>query len=98
MQAEAFDLLFDLLRIVDDTVVHWPLDMRGLDAVGVDWDAVLPAYFRCLADTASPREFARAADRVIRDFAEDDRPRHLASARRVASAEQKATLRAEGGS
>jgi hypothetical protein len=95
---KAFDLLFNLLRIVDETIVQWPLDMRGLDAVGVDWGAVLPVYYRCLADTAPPGEFARSVDRVIRDFAEDDRPRHLASARRVASAEQKAALRAEGGS
>jgi hypothetical protein len=32
-------------------------------------------------------------DRTISDFADHDRPRHLAAARRVASAEQKAALR-----
>ena len=60
----------------------------------VDWRAALPAYFRCLANCASPADFAREVDRTIKDFADYERPRHLTAARRVASAEQKAALRA----
>ena len=53
----------------------------------------LPAYFRCLADGASAEDFAHEVDRAITDFADYERPRLLAAARRVASAEQKAALR-----
>jgi len=35
----------------------------------VDWRTVFPAYFRCLAETASAEEFAQVVDQVIRDFA-----------------------------
>jgi hypothetical protein len=55
--------------------------------------AALPAYFRCLADGSSSEEFAREVDRAISDFADYERPRHLAAARRVGNAEQKAALR-----
>ncbi len=93
---EAFELLFGLLRHIDegnDDVVFFA-DEGGSWAVGVDWRAVLPAYFRCLAASALPEDFAREVGRAIEDFAGDERPRHLTAARRVASAEQKAALRA----
>jgi len=93
---EAFELLFGLLRHIDeghDDVVFFA-DEGGSWQVGVDWRAALPAYFRCLAHSASPEDFARAVGRAIKDFADHERPRHLTAARRVASAEQKAALRA----
>jgi hypothetical protein len=93
---EAFELLFGLLRHIDkghDDMVFFA-DEGGSWQVGVDWRAALPAYFRCLADTASPADFAREVDRTIKDFVEYERPRHLTAARRVASTEQKAALRA----
>jgi hypothetical protein len=93
---QAFELLFGLLRHIDeghDDVVFFA-DEGGSWQVGVDWRAALPAYFRCLADNASPEEFAREVDRTIKAFAEYERPRHLTAARRVASTEQKAALRA----
>jgi hypothetical protein len=93
---EAFELLFGLLRHIDeghDDVVFFA-DEGGSWAVGVDWRAALPAYFRCLAASASPEDFAREVGRAIEDFADYERPRHLTAARRVASAEQKAALRA----
>lgn len=92
---EAFDLLFALLRRLDedpDGVVFFA-DEGGAWQVGVDWRAAFPAWFGCLADGASGEEFAREADRAIADFADHDRPRYLAAARRVANAEQKAALR-----
>ncbi len=91
---EAFDLLFALLRRIDedpDSVVFFA-DEAGSWQVGVDWRQTLPAYFRCLAETASGDDFARAVDRTITDFSDYERPRHLAAARRVADAEQKAAL------
>jgi hypothetical protein len=92
---EAFDLLFALLRRIDDdpdSVVFFA-DEAGSWQVGVDWRTVLPAYFRCLAEDTRAEDFAREVDRTISDFADYDRPRHLAAARRVASAEQKDALR-----
>jgi FAD/FMN-containing dehydrogenase len=92
---EAFDLLFGLLRRIDegnDDVIFFA-DEAGSWQVGVDWRGALPAYFRALADTASPEDFVREVDRTIKDFDDYERPRHLTAARRVASAAQKAALR-----
>ncbi len=92
---EAFELLFALLRRLDhdpDSVVFFA-DEAGSWQVGVDWREALRAYFRCLADGSSGKDFARQVDRAITDFADQERPRHLAAARRVANAEQKAVIR-----
>lgn len=92
---EAFELLFALLRRIDedsDSVVFFA-DEGGSWQVGADWRDVLPAYFRCLAEGASGDEFAREVDRSITDFADYDRRHQLTAARRVASVEQKAALR-----
>lgn len=93
---EAFQLLFGLLRHIDeghDDIVFFA-DEGGSWQVDVNWRAALPAHFRCLADTALPDDFAREVDWVIKAFAEYERPRHLTAARRVATGEQKAALRA----
>ena len=92
---EAFDLLFALLRRIDDdpdSVVFFA-DEAGSWQVGVNWRAALPAYFQCLAANSAGEEFAREVDRTIADFADYERPKHLAAARRVANSEQKAALR-----
>jgi hypothetical protein len=92
---EAFELLFALLRRIDedpDSVVFFA-DEAGSWQVGVDWRAALPAYFRCLAGGASGEDFAHEVERAVTDFADYERPRYLAAARRVANAEQKAALR-----
>lgn len=92
---EAFELLFALLRRIDEdpeSVVFFA-DEAGSWQVGVNWREALPAYFRCLGDGASGDDFAREVDRAITDFADYKRPRHLAAARRFANAEQKAALR-----
>jgi hypothetical protein len=91
---EAFDLLFGLLRHIDechDDVIFFA-DEAGSWQVGVDWRSTLPACFRCLADGASAEEYAREVDRIISTFADHDRPWHLAAAGRVANAEQRAAL------
>jgi len=92
---EAFELLFDLLRRIDrsDDDVIFLADERGSFQVGLDCGTALPAYFRCLAEDTAPEDFAREVRRVIKDFADYERPRHLTAARRVASAAQRAALR-----
>jgi len=92
---EAFELLFALLRRLDDdpdSVIFFA-DEAGSWQVGVDWRAALPAYFRCLADGAPAEEYASEVDRAIKDFANYERPKLLAAARQVGNAEQKAALR-----
>jgi len=92
---EAFELLVALLRRIDedpDSVVFFA-DEAGSWQVGVDWREALPAYFQCLAEGTAAEAFAREVDGAISDFADYERPRHLAAARRVANAEQKAALR-----
>lgn len=92
---DAFELLLALLRRIDedsDNIVFFA-DEGGAWQVGVNWSAALSAYFQCLADGSSGDEFAREVDRAIEDFADYERPKHMAAARRVANAEQKAALR-----
>ena len=92
---EAFELLFALPRRIDecrDDVIFFA-DEAGSWQVGVDWRSVLPAHFRCLAEVVSADDFARAVDWTISEFADYERPRHLAVDLRVANAEQEAALR-----
>jgi len=96
---EAFEVLFRLLRRIDeahDDVVYFA-DEAGSWQLGVNWRMVFPAYFRCLAETVSPEEFARTVDQMIRAFAEHERPLHLRTAHQVAPAAQQAALSALSG-
>jgi hypothetical protein len=93
---DSFELLFALLRHIDeghDELLFFADEGSSLD-VGVNWRVVLPAYFKCLAETeaASPEAFARAVDQVITDFAGYDRVRHMDAARVVANDAQRATM------
>ena len=92
---EVFELLFDVLRHIDkgnDDIIFFA-DEGGSRDIGVDWHAVFPVYFRCLAKTASAHVFAQGVEQAIRDFADDQRTRHLQSAHRVANPAQTAALR-----
>jgi hypothetical protein len=93
---EAIELLLDLLRQIDkgnDEIIFFADDGGSWD-IGVDWGTVFPAYFRCLAETASAEVFAQVVDQVIMDFADYQRPQHWRTAHRVADVAQKAALRA----
>jgi hypothetical protein len=96
---QAIESLFDLLRRVDegnDDIVFWA-DEGGADEVGVDWDSVLPAWFRCLAATAGPEEYARETLAAIKDFVSYDRDRYLKKARAAATPAQKKALKSTVG-
>ena len=85
---EAFELLFSLLRHIDqchDDVIFFA-DEGGSWNVGVHWRTVFPAYFRCLAETATAEEFARTAEQAILDFAGHDRSHWLSEALRACDA------------
>lgn len=88
---EIFEIIFALLRRIDechDDVVFFA-DEGGSWQVGVDWRKVLPAYFACLAKTAEPEEYARAATALIGDFVDHDRDRYLREARSAATPPQR---------
>ena len=93
---EAFELIFDLLRRIDDGYddIVFFADEAGSWQVGVDWDAVLPAWLGCLAETAPPDEFAEATITTVEEFSSYRRDKHLKEARRVSSPAQRKALRA----
>lgn len=89
---DAFELLFRLLRHIDeghDDVVFFS-DEPGSWQLGIDWPTVLPAYFRCLAESVSAADFASKVDAVIRAFAEHERPRYMNAAHQAANTAQSA--------
>ena len=84
-----------LPKLLDDCMdgIIFFADEGGSWQVGVDWRAVLPAYFQSLAATSEPKEFAEHSINTIEDFAEYKRNRHLRDARRHASPAQKKALK-----
>jgi len=91
----AFEIIFDLLRDIDagnDDIVFFA-DEGGAWKVGVDWRAVLSAYFGCLTEEAAPEEYAATAIAVVDEFEPYDRARHLRAARALATPVQKKALR-----
>jgi len=91
---QAFDLIFALLRRIDrceDDVIFFA-DEPGSWQVGIDWPKVLPAWFRCLAATVEPEDYAFLVDEAINDFVRREAPKYLAMARAAATPEQQAAL------
>lgn len=78
----AFDILLDLLRYIDEAHgdVIFFADEGGAWAIGVDFRRVFPAWFRCLARSTSPDEYARRVVEVVDALEEHDREKHFASA------------------
>lgn len=90
---EAFERIFALLRRIDegtDDIVFFA-DEAGSWQVHVEWSSVLPAYFRCLAATAAPAEYAEQVRAIIKDFAEGS-SKYLSAARSAATKEQQVAL------
>lgn len=90
----AMEILFALYRYIDecnDDVIFFA-DEAGAWQIGVDWRRVLPAWFRCLAKTVEPAEYARLAREAIDEFEPHARDQHMAAARRAASPAQRRAL------
>lgn len=91
---QAFGILFDLLRRIDagEEIVFFG-DEHGSWQVQVNWRKVFPAWFACLAATATPDEFARLAlDAIIELDGEYDFENHFAAALTSGTEEQRAAL------
>jgi hypothetical protein len=92
----SFELMFELLRALntgDDEMLFFA-DEGGAWQVGVPWDDLFPAWFTCLARTATPDEYARLVVDVVDEFKLYNRPQHLAVAKRLGNADQARALAA----
>jgi len=91
---EGFAILFSLLRKIDedqDEILFFA-DDGGLWEFGIDWRGMLPVWFRCLAATSGPDDYAREVTAAIRDFAHEDRNWLLPRARRAGTPDQRKRL------
>lgn len=90
----AFDILFGLLDYIDecnDDVIFFA-DEGGSWQVGVDWDRVLPPWFRALSATAAPGEYAERITALLEHHYNYGRDKMLAVARKTATPEQRKAL------
>jgi hypothetical protein len=95
----AFEILFELLDCIDecnDDVIFFA-DEGGSWQVGVDWESVLPPWFRVLSATAAPGEFAERISSLLEHHYNYGRDKMLAVARKTATPEQRAALASAGG-
>lgn len=93
---DSIELLLDLLRHIDganDDVLFFA-DDGGSVSVCVNWKTVLPAYFKCVAASMSPSEFACTVVSTIDEFVPYDGTRHLAAAHVAANDAQRIALEA----
>lgn len=91
-----FGLMFGLLRSLntgDDEIVFFA-DEGGDWQVGVDWAAVLPAWFKCLAKASLPDEYARLVVEVVDEFEDYARAKHFATAKKLGSDDHRRALSA----
>lgn len=92
--SEAFGLLFELLRHIDeccDDVVFFA-DEAGAWQIPVDWRTVFPAWFRCLAEVAAPDAYAVLVVEAIEDFEHYGWDKSIPAALAVATAAQRDAL------
>jgi hypothetical protein len=88
------DLLFALLDRIDeghDDIVFFA-DEGGAWQVGVDWPRVLPTWFKLLAATVGPADYAQRITTLLSNHHRSGRDKMLAVADRIASKDQRATL------
>jgi hypothetical protein len=91
---EAFDILFGLLDYIDecsDDVIFFA-DEGGSWQVGVDWERVLPPWFRVLSATAAPGEYAEQITALLEHHYNYGRDKMLAVAHNTSTPDQHKAL------
>jgi len=91
---QAFDIVFGLLEHIDrclDDVIFFA-DEGGSWQVGVDWDEVLPPWFRALSATATPEEYAGRTTGLLKHHHNCGGEKMLNIARKTATPEQRRAL------
>jgi hypothetical protein len=91
---QAFELIFSLLGRIDagDDDILFFADEGGSWALGIDWENVLPAWFRVLSATANPDDYAQRIDAILKQHYGYGRGKMLAVARRIATPAQRQVL------
>jgi hypothetical protein len=91
---KAFEIIFGLLDHIaegEDDVLFFA-DEGGSWAVGVNWEKMLPAWFRILSATAEPVEYAQRIDSILKRHYAYGRVKMLAVARKIATPAQRQVL------
>ncbi len=91
---QAFDIIFGLLDHIDECLddVIFFADEAGSWQVGVDWDKILPPWFKVLSATAEPEEYARRITGLLQHHYDYGSKKMLAVARKTASPAQRRAL------
>lgn len=89
----AFDALFGLMDCINrgEDIVFFA-DEGGSWQVGVDWKEILPAWFKVLAATAEPEEFAERVPTVLDRHYRWGREEMIAIALKIATPAQRRAL------
>jgi hypothetical protein len=91
---QAFDIIFGLLDRIDecrDDIIFFA-DEAGAWQVGVDWEKVLPPWFKVLSATAGPEEYARKVVSHLKHHYHYGSARMLTVARKTATEAQRQAL------
>jgi hypothetical protein len=91
---QAFEIIFSLLSKIDECTdeILFFADEGGSWEVGVDWEIVLPAWFRVLSATAGNSEYAQRINIVLKRHYKRGRIKMLAVARKIAGPAQRQAL------
>jgi hypothetical protein len=91
---QAFDIIFGLLDRIDecqDDIIFFA-DEAGAWQVGVDWERVLPAWFKVLSATAEPEEYAQRIVGLLKQHYDYGSAKMLRVARKTATPTQRQAL------
>jgi hypothetical protein len=93
---QAMDILFGLLSRIDDCCddIVFFADEGGSWQVGVDWDRVLPVWFKVLSTAVGPEEFAVRVTTLLSRHYRHGRDKMLALAHRAGTLQQRMALAA----
>jgi hypothetical protein len=88
---QAFDIIFGLLDHIDECLddVIFFADEAGSWQVGVDWNKVLPSWFRVLSATAGPEEYAERITALLEHHCNSESEKMLTVALRTATPQQR---------
>jgi hypothetical protein len=91
---QSFEIIFGLLSKIDecsDDILFFA-DEGGSWEIGVDWETVLPAWFKVLSATTGPSEYAQRITTLLKRHYEYGRVKMLVVARRIATPAQRQAL------
>lgn len=91
---QAFNVVFGLLDRIDECRedIIFFADEAGAWQVGVDWDRVLPPWFKVLSVVAAPEEYAGRINTLLDHHYKYGRDKMLVVARKAATPEQRVVL------